>query len=125
MAFDEVLAALVRDMVAGLAPTDEKRMFGGVAFMVNTHMACGLIGDDLMVRVDDEGYEPALRRGATEMTAFSGRPMRGFVIVPGLMLVDDAELADWVGAAVGWAQAQAPKPPKATKVAKPSKASPH
>jgi TfoX/Sxy family transcriptional regulator of competence genes len=118
MAFDEVLAARVRDVVARLAPVEEKRMFGGIAYMVNTHMACGLIGDDLMVRVGEDDYEPALDRGATEMTHFSGRPMRGMVIVPGPVLVDDAELADWVGSAVAWAQAQPPKAPKTPKPAR-------
>ncbi len=118
MAFDAVLAARVRNAVAGIAPAEEKRMFGGLAFMVNTHMACGLIGDDLMVRVGGEGYERALLRGATEMTPFSGRPMRGFVLVPGPMLLDDDELEAWVGEGVGWAQARPPKAPKAPTVRK-------
>ena len=85
-------------------------MFGGLAFMVNTHMACGILGDDLMVRVGLEGYEQALARGARDMSEFSGRPMRGMVIVPGDMVTSNAELADWVGAGVTWAKAQPPKP---------------
>lgn len=87
--------------------------------MVNTHMACGLIGDDLMVRVEAAEYDRALERGATSMTPFSGRPMRGMVLVPGPLPTDDAELATWVDDAVGWAQAQPPKAPKPPRTDKP------
>lgn len=117
MPYDERLAARVRDALGDVA-AEEKKMFGGVAFMVNTHMACGLIKDDLMVRVGPEGYDAALRRGAREMTVFSGRPMRGMVLVPGGMLADDAELRDWVGQGVSWALAEPAKAPKATRPAR-------
>ncbi len=80
MAYDEELA----DRVSWSATADfvEKKMFGGLAFMVNTHMACGLVGDGLMVRVGSENHEDALARGAVEMD-FTGRPMRGMVLVTG------------------------------------------
>ena len=110
MAFDEILAARVRAVLDGEIDFDEKRMFGGVAFMVNTHMACGVLGDDLMVRVGRDLYEDALRRGATEMD-FTGRPMRGLVMVAGELLDDDA-LAEWLDRAISVALSEPPKKAK-------------
>ncbi len=89
-------------------------MFGGLAFMVNTHMACGLVGGDLMVRVGADNHDDALSRGASEMD-FTGRPMRGMVIVPGARLTTDASLDDWVERAVSYAQSEPPKSPKKAK----------
>jgi TfoX/Sxy family transcriptional regulator of competence genes len=63
MAYDEDLAARVRTVLSA-TEVEEKKMFGGLAFMVNTHMACGVLGDDLLVRVDPDGYEQALEQGA-------------------------------------------------------------
>lgn len=97
-------------MLDGEIDFDEKRMFGGVAFMVNTHMACGVLGDDLMVRVGRDLYEDALRRGATEMD-FTGRPMRGLVMVAGELLDDDA-LAEWLDRAISVALSEPPKQAK-------------
>ena len=112
MAYDEELAGRVRDLLAGVE-VDEKKMFGGVAFMVSTHMECGIIRDDLMVRIDPDDRDRALERGATDMAPFSGhRPMRGMVMVPGSVVADDAELALWVDQSVAWARAQPPKRPK-------------
>ncbi len=87
-------------------------MFGGLAFMVNTHMACGLIRDDLMVRVGKANHEAALQRGA-EVMAFTGRPMTSMVLVPGTLVEDDEVLERWVDEAVTFARSQPPKPPKA------------
>ena len=85
MAFDESLAQRARELLVesvGPGGFDERKMFGGLAFMVNTHMAWGLIGDDQMVRVGAAGHQEALTRGAREMD-FTGRTTRGMVIVPG------------------------------------------
>lgn len=81
MVFDSQLADRVRSAVAERTDCEEKKMFGGLAFMVNTRMACGIVGDDLMVRVGPDGHDDAKALGATEMD-FTGRPMRGMVIVP-------------------------------------------
>jgi len=116
VAYDEELAERVREAVGIRGPFDEMKMFGGLAFMVNTHMACGLIGNDLMVRVGSVGHDEALARGATEMD-FTGRPMRGLVIVPGASVRDGDALEEWVTWAVDFAQTEPPKvrkqkPPK-------------
>ncbi len=111
MAYDEVLAARIRAAVSGRAECDEKKMFGGLAFMVNTHMACGIVGDDLMIRVGAEKYDEALSSGADEMD-FTGRPMRGLVMVRAAQLATDEALDDWVVRAVSYAQSEPPKGPK-------------
>lgn len=113
MAYDEGLAERVRAELVPHVDVDEKKMFGGLAFMVNTHMACGIIGDDLMVRVGKAGHDDALHRGAREMD-FTGRPMRGMVIVAGEDLEDEV-LACWVEEAVALAVSLPPKPPKPPK----------
>jgi len=118
MAYDEALAVRVRAAVADRAPCEEQKMFGGLAFMVNTHMACGLVGNDLMVRVGAANHDDALARGANEMD-FTGRPMRGMVMVPAAQLESDVRLEDWVERAVAFALSE---PPKAPKQAKPPRA---
>lgn len=112
MAYDEHLAARVRAAVSDRAECDEKKMFGGLAFMVNTHMACGVVGVDLMVRVGAQNYEQALSSGADVMD-FTGRPMRGLVMVRAGQLTDDEALDEWVERAVSYAQSEPPKAPKA------------
>lgn len=106
MAYDEELAGRVREALAEHGPREQK-MFGGIAWMVNTHMAAGVIGSDLLARVGPEGHQDALARGAGEMT-MGGRTMRGFVQVPPALLEDDG-LADWLGIGVRFALSQPPK----------------
>ena len=114
MAYDEVLGERVREYIATRAEPVELKMFGGLAFMVNTHMACGIIGEELMVRVGAEGQDAALARGARPMD-FTGKPMRGFVIAQSSLLTTDTALERWVEDGVAYAQSLPPKPPKAKK----------
>lgn len=113
MAYDEDLADRVRELISSLTAFEERKMFGGLAFMVNTHMACGIVKDDLMVRVGKDGHVAALARGAKEMD-FTGRPMRGMVIVPGSQVVDAYALDGWVEFAVEFARSHPPKANKNT-----------
>ena len=82
MAYNEQLAARVRDHLAALRlPTEEKRMMGGLCFMVREKMCVGVTEDRLMVRLDPASVPAALtRRGCTPMT-FTGRPLKSFVFV--------------------------------------------
>jgi len=111
VAYDEDLANRVRVAVTEQAQFNEKKMFGRLAFMVNTHTACGLVGDDLMVRVGADNPDDALSRGADEMD-FTGRPMRGMVMVRAENLGSYDVLDDWVDRGVSFAQIEPPKPPK-------------
>ena len=113
MAYDEDLAVRTRDVLSEISgDVVEKKMFGGLAFMVSTNMACGLIGEDLMVRVGADGHEQALARGAREME-FTGRPMRGFVVVPGEDVVEDRALEGWVRTGVAVAESLPRRKPRA------------
>lgn len=114
MAYDEDLAERVRDAVAERAEFTEQQMFGGVAFMVNTHMAVGITRDELMVHVGTDGHAAALADGAQEMR-MGGRTMRGMVAVPADVTADDDALRSWVGRGVDLALASPPKPPKSPK----------
>jgi TfoX/Sxy family transcriptional regulator of competence genes len=111
MAYDEELAERVREQLAPLAEPVELKMFGGLAFMVNTHMACGIIGDELMVRVGKDGNEAALAAGAREMD-FTGKTMAGFVIAGKPLIAADDDLRRWVTTGVDYAKSLPPKKPK-------------
>ena len=111
MAYDEELAARIRETLAQRTDFDEKKMFGGLAFMVNTHLACGVIHDDLLVRVGKENFEDAIGRGG-RVFDFTGRPMRSIVMVPGDSLVSGGTLVGWIDEAVAYARAAPPKAPK-------------
>jgi TfoX/Sxy family transcriptional regulator of competence genes len=109
VAYDEDLANRLR---GALGTTDYQviKMFGGLAFMVNTHMAVGIIRDELMLRFGAEAYDAALARGAEPMK-MGERTMKGMVSVPGSGLTD-AALHGWVEKAVAYALSQPPKKPK-------------
>ena len=81
MAYDEKLADRLRDAFGRTQSVTERRMFGGIAFMVRGNMCCGVIDDRLMVRVGPEAYEGALKLAHAEPMDFTGRSMRGFVYV--------------------------------------------
>jgi hypothetical protein len=81
LAYDEALADRVRDALVDEPDVREQKMFGGLAFMVRGHMCVGLLGDELMVRVGPDGYDDALRRAGVREMDFTGRPMRGIVMV--------------------------------------------
>ncbi len=111
MAYDHELAERVREQLAQLAEPVELKMFGGLAFMVNTHMACGIMGDELMIRVGRDGHEAALAAGAREMD-FTGKTMAGFVIAGRPLIADDDDLGRWVTSGVDYARSLPPKKPK-------------
>jgi TfoX/Sxy family transcriptional regulator of competence genes len=81
MAFDETLAARIRQVLGVHPSLTEKRMFGGLAFMLNGHMFCGIIGEDLMVRVGPAGMDAALALPHARPMDFTGRPLNGYVYV--------------------------------------------
>ncbi len=82
MAYDELLAERMRGELAAMRMKFvEKKMFGGLAFMVKDRMCCGVTKDDLMVRVPDSRYEEALKMPHAREMDFTGKPLRGFVYV--------------------------------------------
>lgn len=115
MTYDEHLADRIRAAVeaaAGPAGCREIKMFGGLCWTVNTHMAVGAAGDDLMVHVGKEGVDAALENGARPAT-MGERTMGGVVLIAPADLSDAAALDAWVGPAVERALAKPPKKAKA------------
>ena len=108
MAFDEKLADRVRDVLEEEEGVTERKMFGGLAFMVRGHMACGIVGDDLMLRLGTEGAERALERPHVRPMDFTGKPMAGMVYVDPEGLKGTA-LRCWVGEATGFVAGLPPK----------------
>jgi TfoX/Sxy family transcriptional regulator of competence genes len=81
MAYDEELANRTRDAIGPRRGVTEKKMFGGVAFLLDGKMFCGVASDDLMVRVGPEHYESSLTKAHVRPMDFTGRPMNGYVFV--------------------------------------------
>jgi TfoX/Sxy family transcriptional regulator of competence genes len=81
MAYDEKLAERIRGAIGARRGVSEKRMFGGVAFLLDGKMFCGISKRDLMVRVGPERHEDALAQAHVRPMDFTGRPMKGYVFV--------------------------------------------
>jgi hypothetical protein len=81
MAYDESLAQRIREALGARRGVIEKKMFGGIAFMLDDKMACGVIKDDLMVRVGPEAHAASLSKPHVRPMDFAGRPMKGYVYV--------------------------------------------
>ena len=96
MAYDGELSDRVRTALLGHPGLAEKKMFGGIAFMLNGNMCCGVINDDLMVRVGPEGFEDALAKPHARPMDFTGRPMKGFVFVGAEGTRTGSTLEQWV-----------------------------
>jgi TfoX/Sxy family transcriptional regulator of competence genes len=109
MAFDEALAERVREVLAPRADVSERKMFGGIAFLVSGNMARGVVGDDLMVRLAPDHAERALAERNTRPMDFTGRPMKGVVFVDSAGTAADDDLASWVDAGADFAASLPPK----------------
>jgi len=81
MAYDEYLANRTREFLSDKRNVKEKKMMGGLTFMVNDKMCLGILNDDLMARIDPKVYESALEKTGCREMDFTGRPMKGFVFV--------------------------------------------
>jgi len=96
MAFDEGLAQRVREILENQPGYDEKKMFGGIGFLLSGNMACGVIREDLIVRVGAEKYTDALLKPNVELFDITGRAMTGWVVIKEPGYRSDNELRDWV-----------------------------
>jgi TfoX/Sxy family transcriptional regulator of competence genes len=103
MAFDEGLAQRIREALATERGISEKRMFGGIAFLLNGNMAVGVVRDNLMVRVGPDRYETLVTQPHVREMDFTGKPMRGFVYVASEGLVADGALKRWIGHGTAYA----------------------
>jgi TfoX/Sxy family transcriptional regulator of competence genes len=100
MAYDVHLADRVRSVLTGAAEFTEKKMFGGLTFMVNGQMCCGVLKDDLVLRLTPEHAAAALRQPHTRAMDFTGKPMKSMIYVSPLGTDSDEALAAWVKSAL-------------------------
>ena len=114
MAYDEELAERIRRELTGEPGLTERKMFGGLAFMVRGHMACGVVHDDLMLRLGPDGARAALSRPHVRPMDFTGRPMASMVDVEPAGVAGEA-LDEWTHAAVAHAHQLPPKAKKQPK----------
>jgi TfoX/Sxy family transcriptional regulator of competence genes len=96
MAYDETLAARVREVVRDKRGVTERKMFGGLAFMLQGNMFVGVLEQSLMARVGPADYERALGSPGVREMDFTGRPMHGYVFVDSALLKSAADLKRWV-----------------------------
>jgi len=112
MAYDEGLAERIREVLDAERDVVEKKMFGGLAFMVAGKMTVGIVGDDLMVRVGPEQNDFALAQPHARPMDFIHRPMKGFVFVSPEGFDSDERVAWWVGQGLAFNRAASAEPTK-------------
>lgn len=112
MAYDEKLAERVREILAADPALSERKMFGGLAFMLDGNMYCGIVADRLMLRLGADLAQSALERPHVQPMDFTGRPMTGMVYVASEGLRGKT-LRPWVEQAAGFARTHPPKTARA------------
>jgi hypothetical protein len=104
MPFDDALAQRIRKRLGKRPGLTEKKMFGGIAFMLGGNMACGVHGQDMIVRLDPDETAKALSEPHTRVFDLTGRPMKGWILVESDGVATDAALGRWVGIAAKYAE---------------------
>jgi TfoX/Sxy family transcriptional regulator of competence genes len=102
MTYSEELAERLRHHLLRDPRVSEKKMFGGLSFLVDGKMFCGVLGNDLMVRVDPSDSETLLDQPHVRPMDFTGRPMRGFLYVDPGGYENDEALVEWTRRALGY-----------------------
>ena len=100
MAYSESLAERVREALGKRKDVAEKKMMGGLTFMVNGKMCAGVLKDNLMVRLDPDVYEAALKKKGCRPMDFTGKPMKGFVFVGPKGTASKKDLKYWLDLAL-------------------------
>src|SRR5262245_53824116 len=103
MAFDELLAGRIRGILARRKNVEEKRMFGGVGFLLNGNMCVGVWKDSLVARLGTQQAEEAMRDPHVRAFDVTGKEMKGWVLVSPEGVAEDDCLSDWVRQALAFA----------------------
>ncbi len=110
MAYNQALAQRIRAVLGERSWFVEKKMFGGVGFLLNGNMAVGVLGNDLIVRIKTEDYQAALSKPfAKPFMGNRGKPMAGWVTVPVEGLESSESLQQWIEQGYQLAQSLPPK----------------
>lgn len=109
MSYDEGLVQRIREVMDDVTEPIEKKMFGGVCFLVGGNMACGVLRDFLIVRVGSGQYEQSLKAPGAGVFDITGKVMKGWVMVDESGYAEDEDLRQWVEKGVAFAQSLPPK----------------
>ena len=112
MAYSEKLAQRIRDLANDLTAFEEKKMFGGLCFLLDGHMCCGVQDGTLMLRLGEERAAVALEKRHVREMDFTGRPLKGMVYVDSPAIRTRASLATWLQEAADFVGTLPPKPAK-------------
>ncbi len=104
MAYNEKLANRIRERFADLSPVEEKKMMGGLTFMYNDKMCVGIMQDELMCRIDPELYEMALDQHGCRPMEFTGRVLKGYVLVEASGMKSKKQFDYWIDLALAFNQ---------------------
>jgi TfoX/Sxy family transcriptional regulator of competence genes len=96
MPFSESLASRIRGALARKRNIEEKKMFGGVGFLLNGNMLVGVWKNSLIIRLGPDNYEEALMEPHVREFDITGKPMKGWVMVEPDGIEDDGQLTDWI-----------------------------
>jgi TfoX/Sxy family transcriptional regulator of competence genes len=100
MAYDEKLADRIRERLSNLPIIEEKKMMGGLTFMVNDKMCIGVIHDEMMCRIDPEFHDTAVEMSGCRTMDFTNRPMKGYVLIENLGMRTPKEFEYWINLAL-------------------------
>jgi TfoX/Sxy family transcriptional regulator of competence genes len=109
VSYDQELARRIKIQLGALAGLEEKKMFGGVGFLLKGNMACGVNKDDLVVRLDPRRSEDALSRPHVKPFSMSGRTMAGWIMVSPQGCKKDEDLKKWIREGIDYAGSLPPK----------------
>lgn len=109
MAYNEELAGRIRKIFPRESGVTEKKMFGGLSFLLQGKMVCGILKDDLVVRIDPNETDELLDKPHVRPMDFTGRPMKGFLYISPGALNTDRELENWIELSVDYVSTLLPK----------------
>lgn len=100
MPYNETIANRIRERLILLPNIEEKEMMGGIAFMYNEKMCVGVIKDEMMCRIDPEKFEMAVEKHGCRPMDFTGKQMKGWVLVEEAGMVNQQDFDYWIGLAL-------------------------
>lgn len=109
MPYNEEIDARIKKIVSRWKNTDVKKMFGGVCFLLNGNMVCGVYKDYLILRLGEKASFEAMKQPHTKPFDITGKPMKGWVMVDGAGFKTDNKLKFWLDKARGFAKTLPPK----------------
>ena len=109
MAYDENLAERIRKLLADQPGCTEKKTFGGLSFLLQGNVACGVLKDDMIVRIEPSQHDSAIANPHVRTFDYTGRPMKGWIMIGPNALASDEDLKEWALKGVQYALSLPPK----------------